>query len=179
MANNKTENKNFQLEILEYAFLAEDTDPCAEVFKIYVPKLQGNTQGGSSSNTETTDSSAISNDTNSGSTSSTAEKQQYINARVSPEYMIAHRHKFHDCPGNCVNLTHTAQTCHSGTSTLKVCHHFHHDHHWPHVGDKGMIPAGSRVIVAFMNHDPNDAIVTRLICDFPSGGTPNPPDEHR
>lgn len=178
MGADKTENQGFKLELLEYGYLVEDTDPCASKFKIYVPKLQGNTTGSKNTQTETTDNSQIAND-DAPSGSSSSSTSGYITARVSPEIMIAHRHKFHDCPGNCVNLTHDAQTCHPGTSHLKVCHHFHHDHHWPHVGDKGMIPANSKVIVAFMNHSMNDAIVTRLICDFPNGGEPQPPDEHR
>ena len=96
---------------------------------------------------------------------------------------IAHRHKFHDCTpqaANCPNATHSAFTCHSGTSCLKPCPHFHHDHHFPHVDDKGKIPKGSRVILLFMNHDINDAIVTRLECKFPEGAKyPDPPNEHR
>ena len=178
MGADKTENEGFKLEILEYGFLVEDTDPCATTFKVYVPKLLGNKTGSASKSSSSTDTSSIANDDFSGK-SSTTESAGCIEARVSPEIMIAHRHKFHDCPGNCVNLTHTAFTCHGGVSNLKVCNHWHHDHHWPHVGDKGMIPANSRVIVAFMNHDPNDAIVTRLICDFPNGGEPQPPNDHR
>lgn len=94
---------------------------------------------------------------------------------------LAHRHSFHDCPGNCVNLVHGAQTCCPGTSDLKVCHHFHHDHHFPHEGDKGLIPKGSRLICMFMNHDPNDCIVTRMEVMFPNGqiNPMEPADEHR
>ena len=86
-----------------------------------------------------------------------------------------------DCPGNCVNLVHGAQTCCPGTSDLKVCHHFHHDHHFPHEGDKGLIPKGSRLICMFMNHDPNDCIVTRMEVMFPNGqiNPMEPADEHR
>lgn len=178
MGLNKTENENFKVELLEYGFLTKDTDPCAEVFNVYVPKLQGLTTGGSNTTTESTDTSKIANDTNSGGSASTSQSHG-TDIKVSPEIMIAHRHKFHDCPGNCVNLTHDAITCHPGTSHLKVCHHFHHDHHWPHVGEKGMIPANTKVIVLFMNHDPNNGLVTRLIADFPNGGYPAPPDEHR
>jgi hypothetical protein len=42
-----------------------------------------------------------------------------------------------------------------------------------------MIPANSRVIVLFMNHDPNDGIVTRIECKFPSGGEPERPRDRR
>lgn len=179
MADNKTETKGFQLELLEYAFLSEDTDPCASVFKLYVPKLAGTMNNTSSTEMVISDSSSIANDTGSGGNNS-SEKGSLIEARVSPEIMIAHRHDFHDCPGNCVNQTHQCQTCHSGHGTLKPCQHYHHDHHWPHLGTNGMIPKGSRVIVLFMNHDPKDGIVTRLICDFPDGAeTPQPPKERR
>lgn len=166
------------MELLEYGYLVKDEDPMASTFEVYVPKLSGMQEGSSKSTTQTADTSAIANE-GAAATSASTQSKSTITARVSPEIMIAHRHKFHDCPGNCINLVHKADTCHTGTSTLKVCHHFHHDHHWPHQGDKGMIPANSRVIVLFMNHDMKDAIVTRIICDFPSGGEPAPPDEHR
>lgn len=172
-------NSDFQLELLEYGFLAEDTDPCATTMKVIIPKLQGMSTGSSNKNSSKVDSSAFANSSDSKlQSSNTSSEQGYITARVAME--LAHRHKFHDCPGNCPNATHDAITCHSGTSHLVPCPHFHHDHHFPHVGDKGKIPANSKVIVCFMNHDVNEALVTRLICDFPNGGKhPDRPNEHR
>ena len=179
-AADKTENEGFKLELLEYGYLAEDTDPTAEVFKVYVPKLQGKTQGGSGTKSERIDDSAFANSSDSElAGADSASSQEYIEVPVSPEIMIAHRHKFHDCPNNCINAVHTAHTCHSGISELKPCPHFHHDHHWPHVEEMGKIPKDSRVIVLFMNHDINNALVTRLECKFPSGGEPERPRDRR
>jgi len=182
MGADKTENEGFKLELMEYGYLVEDTDPTADVFKVYIPKLQGATSPGSGSSSSSIDGSSFANSSDSSlEGAGSASEKQYIEARVSPEIMIAHRHKYHDCPGNCVNQVHTASTCHTGTSTLKPCPHFHHDHHWPHTGDgeTGKIPANTRVIVIFMNHDVNDALVTRLIADFPSGGEPSRPKDRR
>ena len=180
MAADKTENEGFKVELFEYGFLVEDTDPTASVFKVRVPKLQGSTSSSAKSSSSSIDGSNFANDSDTQlQSSSTAKEGGPLNIRVSPEIMIAHRHSYHDCPGNCVNATHSAFTCHSGTSNLKPCPHFHHDHHWPHVGENGKIPAGSRVIILFMNHDPNDGLVTRLICDFPSGGEPSRPKDRR
>jgi hypothetical protein len=180
MANDKTENEGFKVELLEYGYLVKDTDPTAKTFEIYVPKLQGNTTGSDKSTSSSIDGSNFGNssDTDFGGGKSATEKGN-ITARVSDEIMIAHRHKFHDCPGNCPNKVHSAQTCHAGTSTLVDCPHFHHDHHWPHLGETGMIPANSRVIVLFMNHDIKDAIVTRIECKFPNGGEPSRPNDRR
>jgi hypothetical protein len=180
MGADKTENEGFKVELFEYAYLVKDTSPTAKTFEVYVPKLQGNTSGSDKSTKSNIDSSnfANSSDSNFGGGKSSSEKGS-ITVRVSDETMIAHRHSFHDCPGNCVNEVHTAQTCHPGTSTLKPCPHFHHDHHWPHLGETGMIPANSRVIVLFMNHDPNDGIVTRIECKFPNGGGPERPRDRR
>lgn len=171
-------DSSFELELFEYGFLVEDTDPCATTMKVFVPKLQGMTAGGGGQSSGSVDTSAFANSSDSKlQSSNNSTEQQYITAKVFMP--LAHRHSFHDCPGNCVNLVHSAQTCHSGTSNLKVCHHFHHDHHFPHLGDKGMIPAKTRVIVLFMEHNMNDAYITRFICEFPNGGEPQPPDEHR
>ena len=180
MGADKTENEGFKLELFEYGYLVEDTDPTAEVFKVYVPKLQGNTQGGSGKSKERIDSSNFANSSDSDLESAdSAGTKEYIEVPVSPEYMIAHRHNFHDCPNNCVNAVHSAMTCHSGTSNLKPCPHFHHDHHWPHTEEMGKIPKDSRVIILFMNHDVNNGLVTRLECKFPSGGEPSRPKDRR
>ena len=172
-------SSDFELELFEYGYLVQDTDPCATTMEIMVPKLQGMTTGSASTSTSKVDKSAFANSSDSQlQSSNTSTEAGSIVAKVAMP--LAHRHSFHDCPGNCVNLVHSAETCHTGTSTLKVCHHFHHDHHFPHLGDKGKIPANSKVIVLFMNHDPKDAWVTRICCEFPDGATPPPPpDEHR
>ena len=180
MAADKTENEGSKLELLEYGFLYEDTDPTASVFKVRIPKLQGSAPAGAGSQKSSIDGSNFANDSSTEMQSAkTASEKPYLELRVSPEIMIAHRHSYHDCPGNCVNAVHSAFTCHAGTSNLKPCPHFHHDHHWPHVGKNGKIPKNSRVIVLFMNHDPKDGLVTRLICDFPSGGEPSRPNDRR
>ena len=169
---------DYNLELFEYAYLVEDTDPCATSMKIYVPKLAGTKAPGNSSNKSSVNQSMIGNSSDSTlQEASSAGGQSYITARVAMP--LAHRHKHHDCPGNCINEVHSASTCHEGISCLKPCPHFHHDHHFPHVGAWGLIPKGSRVIVLFMNHDVNDAIITRLECKFPSGSPPGPPNEHR
>lgn len=181
MGADKTENEGFKVELFEYGYLVKDTHPCATTFEVYVPKLQGNTAGSDKSTKSNIDSSNIANngETDFGGGNSTSEKGS-ITVRVSPETMIAHRHSYHDCPGTpCPNATHDAVTCCPGISTLKPCPHFHHDHHWPHKGSSGMIPANSRVIILFMNHDPNDGIVTRIECKFPSGNHPSRPRDRR
>lgn len=171
---------DFSLDQFEYCYLVEDTDPCATQMKIYVPKLMGQKTGSANTNQSGVNQTSF---MNSGDckleSSSQVQSANYIVARV--QMPLAHRHSFHDCPGNCVNLVHGAQTCCPGTSDLKVCHHFHHDHHFPHEGETGLIPKGSRLICMFMNHDPNDCIVTRMEVMFPNGqiNPMEPADEHR
>nr|DAR84738.1 MAG TPA: hypothetical protein [Caudoviricetes sp.] len=171
---------NFSLNQFEYCYLVEDTDPCARTMKIYVPKLMGQKNASNSTTNASIDQSSFINSQDSRlESSSNVQSANYIVARV--QLPLAHRHKFHDCPGNCPNKVHDAQTCCPGTSTLKDCPHFHHDHHFPHLGDKGLMPKGTRLICMFMNDDPNDCIVTRLEVMFPDG-TMNPGEpvnEHR
>lgn len=169
----------FNLNQFEYCYLVEDTDPCARTMKIRVPKLHGNMTSSATGSTQSVNKSGISNSSES-SVDSTATVQDTggtITARVSLE--LAHRHSFHDCPGNCVNLVHTAQTCHSGTSNLKVCHHYHHDHHFPHSGETGKIPAGTKMICMFMDNNVNDCFVTRMLCDMPDGRTNGDPPREK
>lgn len=170
----------FKLNQFEYCYLVEDTDPCAREMKIYVPKLQAQTTGSSKSATTGVDQSSFMNaDDCKLQSSNKVESAGYIVAPVALE--LAHRHKIHDCPGNCPNATHDAVTCHTGTSHLKPCPHFHHDHHFPHDESTGMIPANTQMICMFMGENATDCIITRMWCKFPDGTIQpgNPPDEHR
>ena len=167
-----TGGNDFSLQQFEYCYLVEDTDPRAREMKIYIPKLMGQMSGGNKKVSKPIDKSSIINasDCDTGSASS-VQSANYILAPVQLE--LAHRHKLHDCPGNCINLVHSAMTCHSGTSTLKPCPHFHHDHHFPHTtdGTGGVIPANTQLICMFMDQNPNNCIVTRIWCKFPDGTT--------
>lgn len=146
----------------EYCYLVEDTDPEATEMKIYIPKLMGlrsmsNTPQNSSVNTNT-----IKNE-NGGDASKSVTKQGYIVAPVQEPYM--HKHKHHDCPGNCVNESHD-NTCGKSSSKLAPCPHFHHDHHFRHLGDYGVTPAGTQLICCIMDHNIKDIIITRMWCKF-------------
>jgi hypothetical protein len=181
MGADKTENEGFKVELFEYGYLVRDEDPTAKTFEIYVPKLQGNTTGSAKSSSSSIDNSSFANSSDSdfGGGNKSTEKGS-IKARVSDEIMIAHRHSYHDCEGcPCPNKNHPGDSCHPVTGHLNPCNHFHHDHHWPHLGENGKVPANSRVIVLFMNHDINDAIVTRIECKFPGGGEPSRPRDRR
>lgn len=169
-----------KLNQLEYGYLVEDTDPCARTMKVDVPKLSGCLAGGSGSRQESINNSAFANSSEcSAGSGSTSSEQNYITAKVCLE--LAHRHSFHDCPGcPCPNKVHDVVICEVGTSHLKRCDHYHHDHHFPHLGETGMIPAGTKVIVLFMDENPKDCYVTRLWCEFPDGTTNgDPPRERR
>ena len=164
-----TNSRQMHLNQFEYAYLVEDTDPCARVMKVECPKLTAMLNGGNTPNNESVDKGLIVNDTESTvNPAGSVTKADYIVARVVLEH--AHRHKFHDCipqSPNCVNKVHGG----SKPCKLKPCKHHHHDHHFPHLGDFGKIPKGTKVIVMFMDNNPNDCYVTRLWCEFPDGTT--------
>ena len=160
---------SFKLNQFEYCYLVEDTDPCATTMKIYVPKLQAQ-QTGSAEPIEQpiNDSSFLNTEESKLQNSNNVTKANYITARVT--LPLAHRHDFHDCEGcPCPNAEHNLSTCHPGTGYLVLCEHYHHDHHFPHVGEKGKIPAGTKMICMFMNDNPADCYVTRMLCDMPGG----------
>lgn len=163
----------FQLNQFEYGYLVEDTPRNATSMKVYIPKLMGVVGGGSNTGKQNIDSGMIKNKDKSNITvSSSVSTKQYIDIPVVMPY--EHEHPIHNCQGydgtnNCPNTSHQNTCHHPGKSILKPCPHFHHDHHFPHLGITGMIPAGSRVIVMFMDNNVNDCRVTRMICDFPSG----------
>ena len=164
----KNANGNdFQLNQFEYAYLVKDEDPNAETMEVFVPKLHGNMNPSAKGSSKPVDKSVFMNsgDSTIQSSGSASERGSIIARVVMP---LAHRHQFHDCEGcPCPNKVHDAVTCHSGTSHLKPCNHYHHDHHFPHVGDFGMVPEGTKVIVMFMDENVNDCWVTRFCCDFP------------
>ena len=172
--------RNFKLNQFEYGFLVEDTDPRARVMKVECPKLTGTLSGGDKPTNNPIQKSNMLNDSESELQSSdTVSSKDYIEAKVSLE--LAHRHKWHDCTPqspNCVNAVHTAFTCCPGTSDLKPCYHYHHDHHFPH-NSEGMIPKGTKVILLFMDDNVNDCYVTRLWCEFPDGQTQGDPPRER
>lgn len=147
------------LEQFEYCYLVEDTDPEATTMKIFIPKLMGNMSMGNNKSSKSVNKQALMND-DGGGIDSSVETQNYIVAKVQDPYM--HKHKHHDCPGNCVNVSHD-NTCPS-TSILKPCNHFHHDHHFPHLGEYGKIPKGAQMICCIMNKNVKDIIVTRMWC---------------
>jgi hypothetical protein len=168
-----------KLNQLEYGYLVEDTDPCARTMKVECPKLTATLAGGGDTHKGSINNSKFANsgDCSVGS-GSTSTEGNYITAKVCLE--VAHRHSFHDCPGcPCPNATHDAITCHPGTSHLVRCDHYHHDHHFPHLGETGMIPAGTKVILLFMDNNPKDCYVTRLWCEFPDGTTNGTPPRER
>lgn len=143
---------------LEYCYLVEDTDPEAMTMKIYVPKLMGNMSMGNKKTKVSVDTNSLMNSDD--TVDSSVETQNYITAKVQDSYM--HKHSFHDCPGNCPNVSHN-NTCGS-SSILNSCPHFHHDHHFPHLGDHGKIPKGAQMICCIMNKNIKDIIVTRMWC---------------
>lgn len=143
---------------LEYCYLVEDTDPEAMTMKIYVPKLMGNMSMGNKKTKVSVDTNSLMNSDD--TVDSSVETQNFITARVQDSYM--HKHSFHDCPGNCPNTSHS-NTCGSN-SLLASCPHFHHDHHFPHLGDHGKIPKGAQLICCIMNKNIKDIIVTRMWC---------------
>jgi hypothetical protein len=164
--------KNF--EQLEWCYLVEDTDPEATEVKIYIPKLMGNMSMDSKQQKATVNTTALKNsapasDGNSGgntqeatssNVSGSVTKQNYIVAKMQDPLM--HQHKHHNCPGNCPNTNHS-NTCGS-SSILSSCPHYHHDHHLPHEGEYGKVPAGAKMICLIMNKNLKDVIVTRLWC---------------
>lgn len=165
----------FHLNQFEYGYLVEDTDKAATSMKVHIPKLMGVAGGGNGTTTKSVDSSIIMNkDKSKIKVSSSVSGKNYIDAPVVLPY--EHEHPHHNCQGydgsnNCPNTSHNNTCHHPGSSILKPCPHFHHDHHFPHMGADGMIPAGSRVIVMFMDNNVNDCRITRMICDFPNGMT--------
>lgn len=150
---------NSQMNQFEYCYLVEDTDPEAMEMKIFIPKLMGGGMSMSNaSGTKSFNANALKNTET--KSSGSVGTQNYIVAKVQDSYM--HKHKHHDCPGNCVNVCH-GNTC-SSSSILKPCGHFHHDHHFPHVGEYGKIPAGAQMICCIMNGNIKDIIITRMWC---------------
>lgn len=172
-------SRGFQLNQFEYGYLVKDTDPCARTMEVYCPKLNAMQSGSASSSNEPVSKSAFANDSSSSlAASGSVSAKESITAKVVLE--LAHRHPFHDCPGTpCPNKVHTAHTCHDGISKLKPCHHYHHDHHFPHMGETGLIPKGTKVILLFMDPAGNDAYVTRFWCEFPDGTTNGTPPRER
>jgi hypothetical protein len=172
-------DRGFKVNQFEYGYLVEDTDPCARTMKVSCPKLNGMQSGSSGTSNEPVSKSAFANDSSSSlDSNSTVSGQEYITAKVTLE--LAHRHSFHDCDGcPCPNKVHSASTCHPGISCLKPCNHYHHDHHFPHLGETGMIPKGTKVILLFMDPAGNDAYVTRFWCEFPDGTTNGTPPRER
>ena len=153
-----------ELNQLEYCYLVEDTDPEAMERKIFIPKLMG--AMGSPSNKKSKKSvntdALMNSDDSDTEVDSSVSTQGYILAPVQDSYQ--HKHKHHDCKGNCPNTSH-GNTCGS-SSKLAVCPHFHHDHHFPHLGDYGKIPAGAQMICLIMNKNPKDIYITRMLCKF-------------
>ena len=146
-------------EQFEYCYLVEDTDPEATSMKIFVPKLMGNMSMSNKTSKKNVNKQCLMNDDDSGVDSS-VQTQNFIVGKVQDPYM--HKHSFHDCPGNCPNVQH-GNTCGS-ESILSPCPHFHHDHHFPHLGEHGKIPAGAQLICCIMNKNIKDIIVTRMWC---------------
>ena len=147
---------------LEYCYLVEDTDPEAMEMKIFIPALMGGMGGYSNQKKKksvNTDA-LINSDDSDTEVDSSVSTQGYILARVQDSYQ--HKHKHHDCPGNCPNVSH-GNTCGS-SSKLSPCPHFHHDHHFPHEGEYGKIPKGAQMICLIMNKNPKDIIITRMLC---------------
>ena len=171
-----------ELNMFEYATLAEDTDPNATEVKVIVPKLSGAMDSPENEQEKQVDQSKFANSSDSKLESGSSSKVSGA-ITVKVVHSGAHRHKHHDCwpqSSNCPNATHTAFTCHSGTSDLVTCMHFHHDHHMPHLAEFGMIPKGTKVIVLFMDNNPNDGYLTRWLFEFPNGGTlPDKPYDAR
>ena len=145
----------------EYCYLTEDTDPEATYMKIYVPKLMGMIDMNNKPEQDSVAASIIKNANSDVSNSATT--QGFILAKVQEPYM--HKHPHHDCPGNCINVSHP-NTCGS-SSKLADCPHFHHDHHFRHRKAYGKIPAGTQLICCIMDHNIKDIIVTRMWCRFP------------
>ena len=161
----------FNLNLIEYGTLAEDTNPNAEIVKVIVPKIAGTVDSpDKDKEREVNKDKFINSEDSTINASDNTTTNGMINARVV--HSGAHRHKHHDCwpqKKNCPNKTHEACTCHKGTSDLYECKHFHHDHHMPHERDFGLVPKGTRVMVLFMDYDPNDAWLLRWCFDFPDG----------
>ena len=175
-------DNQFNLNLIEYGTLAEDTDPNADVVNVIIPKIAGTIDGPDKDKERTVDKSKFINSEDSTiQASDNTTTSGIIKARVV--HSGAHRHdKIHDCwplKKKCVNWEHEACTCHKGTSHLSECKHFHHDHHMPHVKDKGMVPKGTKVMVLFMDYDPNDAWLLRWLFEFPSGKFPDRPYDAR
>ena len=146
------------MDQLEYCYLVEDTDPEAMEMKIYIPKLMGNIAPGNTRSSMSYNSGAVENG---GGGGGSVQTQNFIVAKVQDSYQ--HKHHFHDCEGcPCPNKNHV-NTCGS-TSKLAVCKHFHHDHHFRHLGDHGPIPKGAKLICLMMNGSIKDIIVTRMWC---------------
>ena len=157
-----------EFDQIEYCYLAEDTDPDAMTMEVYIPKLQGDMSMGNGESNEGVNKSAVMN-ADGACVSEQCTCKKSITARVQDSYH--HKHGHHDCPGNCPNISHS-NTCGS-TSKLAVCKHFHHDHHFPHRGDYGMIPAGAQMLCIIMNKNIKDIIVTRMWCRWGDEITPN------
>ena len=146
----------------EYCYLVEDTEPTATEMKIYVPKLMGLISMNNTPQDESVMVNCVKN-TNKGDVDGNATTQGFIVAKVQDTY--SHEHKHHNCPGNCPNESHD-NDCGKSSSILAPCPHFHHDHHFPHKDDYGMIPAGAQLICCIMDHNIKDIIVTRMWCKF-------------
>lgn len=147
----------------EYCYLVEDTDPEATEMKIYIPKLMGLIQMDNTPKDQSVNVNCIKNMlSGGGGADNNATTQGFIVARVQEHY--GHKHKHHDCPGNCVNQSHD-NTCGKSSSVLEECPHFHHDHHFRHIGDYGVIPAGTQLICCIMDHNIKDVIITRMWCN--------------
>ena len=149
-----------QLNQLEYCYLVEDTDPKATQMKIFIPKLMGGIKPSGSTGNKQINTGALMNDGDGVSVAASVSTQNYILAKVVDPY--EHKHKHHDCPGNCVNSSHGNTCC--GTSILSPCPHFHHDHHFPHIGEYGIIPSGTKMICLVMDGNLKDIWVTRFLC---------------
>lgn len=148
---------------IEYCELAEDTDPEALTMKIFVPKLQGLMNMTSEAQSSSVNTSVVLNDDGGGVSSSVNSQAPIIAKVVDPPQ---HKHPHHDCQGTpCPNASHPNTCC--GDSILNPCAHYHHDHHFPHPGAKGKIPAGTKMICIMMNDNPKDIWVTRWLCEWP------------
>ena len=147
-----------QLNQLEYCYLVEDTDPKATQMKIFIPKLMGGIKPSGTTGNKQISTGALMNE--GVNVSSSVSTQNYIVAKVVDPY--EHKHKHHDCPGNCVNSSHSNTCC--GSSILAPCPHFHHDHHFPHIGEYGIIPSGTKMICLVMDGNLKDIWVTRFLC---------------
>ena len=152
-----------QFNQLEYCYLVEDTAPDAKTMKVYIPKLMSGVSQSNQSTPAKNDKGIFMNE-NKGdlNVSSSTGSQGYFEVPVVDPY--EHKHKHHDCPGNCPNASHGNTCC--GSSTLVPCPHFHHDHHFPHMDDYGKIPAGAKMICLIMDNNIKDIRITRLICEF-------------